>query len=283
MDPDEIIGKIERIEIQGATNVAEAGIELLQHLEEEGADEDRIDEVVDRLEAARPTEPFLFNAIRAARGAMGYGEVLDHIRGTQDEIVAEHAGMVEEGWTVYTHCHSSTVTAVLGAAADRVGEVRVTETRPLYQGRETARELAAEDIPVRFYVDSGGRIALGEADAMMIGADAVTADGTVVNKIGSELFAEVANDRGIPVYVLTDSWKFDPHGMFDYGGDLERRSGDEVWDDAPSGVEVVNYAFERVSPDLVDGIVSELGVLEPEEFTRRSRRAYPGVFGDLPR
>ncbi|MFW5983796.1 MAG: translation initiation factor eIF-2B, partial [Halobacteria archaeon] len=266
MDVDETVRKIESVEIQGATNVAEAGVRLLKVVVEEGASEDRVDEVANRPKRARPTEPFLFNCIRVARATREYDRVLEQID-AREEIDANGAPLVDEDDIVYTHCHSSSVTSVLEAVADeRKFRARVTETRPLYQGRETARELAGAGIPVRLYVDSGARIALREADVMMIGADAVLQNGKVINKIGSEMFAEVAQGYGVPVYVVTNSWKYDPMSSFGYETEIEERAGEEVWGNPPEGVDVVNYAFERIAPEKVDGIVSELGVHEPEEF-----------------
>ena len=275
MDVDETVRRIESVEVQGATNVAETGVRLLKDLVEKGADEKRVDEVAERLKNARPTEPFLFNCIRVARSTGEYDRVLEQVD-AQDEIDENGAPLVEEDDIVYTHCHSSSVTSVLETVAEERGfRARVTETRPLYQGRETARELAETGVPVRFYVDSGARIALREADIMMIGADAVLQNGKVINKIGSEMFAEVAQDYGVPVYVVTNSWKYDPMSSFGYETEIERRAAEEVWDDPPAGVEVVNYAFERVAPEKINGIVSELGVHAPDEFADIVADTYP--------
>ena len=272
---DETVRKIENIEIQGATNVAEAGVRLLKGLAKEGAEDESLDEVAKRLKNARPTEPFLFNCIRVARQTGEYDRVLGQID-RQDSIDENGAPLVGEEDVVYTHCHSSSVTSVLRTVAEEHDfRARVTETRPLYQGRETARELSETGVPVRFYVDSGARIALREADLMMIGADAVLNNGKVINKIGSEMFAEVAGGYGVPVYVVTNSWKYDPMSSFGYETEIEKRAAEEVWNDPPEGVDVVNYAFEKIAPQKVDGIVSELGVHEPEEFVEAVADEYP--------
>ncbi|MDZ7689520.1 MAG: hypothetical protein U5J64_12575 [Halobacteriales archaeon] len=272
---EKTVREIENIEIQGATNVAEAGVRLLKRLVEGGADDERVEEVACRLKNARPTEPFLFNCVRVARETDDYDRVLRQID-RQDAMDENGAPLVGEDDVVYTHCHSSSVTSVLETVAEEHDfRARVTETRPLYQGRETARELAETGVPVRFYVDSGARIALREADIMMIGADAVLDNGKVVNKIGSEMFAEVAGGYDVPVYVVTNSWKYDPMSSFGYETEIEERAGEEVWSDPPEGVDVVNYAFERIAPEKVDGIVSELGVHEPEEFVEAVSEEYP--------
>jgi translation initiation factor 2B subunit (eIF-2B alpha/beta/delta family) len=272
---EKTIRDIENVEIQGATNVARAGVRLLRRLAEEGAEEERIDEVARRLKNARPTEPFLFNCVRVARETGEYDRVLRQIE-KQKAIDENGAPLVGEDDVVYTHCHSSSVTSVLHKVAEeREFRARVTETRPLYQGRETARELAEMGVPVRFYVDSGARIALREADVMMIGADAVLNNGKVINKIGSEMFSEIAGGYDVPVYVVTNSWKYDPMSSFGYETEIEKRAAEEVWKQPPEGVDVVNYAFERIAPKKVEGVVSELGVHEPNEFVGAVSDEYP--------
>lgn len=276
MNPDRVIEKIKHVEIQGATNIAREGVRLLQEMDERGASEDRIEEVREELLAARPTEPMLHNAVRIADATGDFEAVLGHIDTARGRILEHAAGLVSDGDIVYTHCHSSTVVDVLLAAyEDHDFEVRVTETRPLYQGRDTATELAKNGVPVTMYVDSGARIALKDTDKMFIGADAVGKDGAVTNKIGSEMFAEVAQMYDNTVHVLTNAWKYDPHKSFGYDTDLEERIPGEVWAGAPSGVEIKNYAFEHVAPDAIDMIVSELGRHDPEAFAAAASKEYP--------
>lgn len=283
MDSDTVIEQIENVDIQGATAVARAGVELLQELHEAGKDREELETVADRLKAARPTEPMLFNAIDIALRSEDYAAALEHIDSAQQEIQRLGAELVEDGSVVYTHCHSSTVTETLiNAVAEKDFSVRCTETRPLYQGRTTAKELADAGILVELFVDSGARIALKEADVMLIGADAVEASGHVLNKIGSEMFARMAQEYGTPVYVLTDSWKFDHRSVFGFDESLEQRVGDEVWPDAPENVEVINYAFERIAPECIDGIVSELGEHRPKAFVEHADHRYHELTGTSP-
>ncbi|MDY6775374.1 MAG: hypothetical protein SV253_04765 [Halobacteria archaeon] len=287
-DPDEVIRKIREVEIQGATSVAREGIRLLRRMEETGRSRDEVEDVAERLREARPTEPLLFNSLDMALGRQeSYDAILGHIDESRDEIVsnananANGRGILEDSEVVYTHCHSSTVTRVLKQTyRDTDFEVRATETRPLYQGRETARELSNSSIPTSLYVDSGARLALegvGEdpADVMLIGADAVGSRGNVINKIGSRVFANVADSLDVPVYVLADSWKYLPDVEEEVERRLERRDPDEVWEEAPDGVDVVNYAFELVPNDVLEGIVTEIGVIEPGEFGERVESEYP--------
>ncbi len=271
MDADEVIRKIRDVEIQGATSVAEAGIELLQEMEADGRSDEEIQDVEERLQAVRPTEPLLDNAIAAAE-TDGYDDVLAHIEEAQDAITRNGTGLVDGVDTVYTHCHSSTVTGILEAAyQDTEFDVWVTETRPLFQGRSTARELVEAGIPVTLSVDGAAGQALSAADIMLIGADAILPDGTVINKIGSGVFAAAATQHDVPVYVAADSWKAGD------AVDVEQRGADEVWEDAPAAVDIENPAFEHVPAQHITGIVSELGVHEPNEFMDAAHDTYPEV------
>ena len=181
---------------------------------------------------------------------------------------------------VFTHCHSNTVIAIFKEAKKERKNFTVynTETRPLFQGRLTAKELSREGISVRHFIDSAARLALKEVDLMLIGADAITSEGKVINKIGSEMFAEFAEKFDIPVYSCTDSWKFDPKTVFGYEEEIEKRGAREVWAEAPKGVIVDNCVFEKINPDLITGIISELGVYKPTIFIEEVKRTYPWMF-----
>ena len=181
---------------------------------------------------------------------------------------------------MYTHCHSSTVVNIIKQAKDNGVnfEVHNTETRPLYQGRKTAKELSDYGIPVRHYVDSAARLALKKADIMLIGADAITAEGKIINKIGSELISEAANKLNVPVYVCTHSWKFDPKTIFGFEEIIEKRLAKEVWPNKPKNVSIDNFAFEQVNPALVTGIISEIGIYNPQNFRQGIKNHYSWMF-----
>jgi ribose 1,5-bisphosphate isomerase len=97
--------------------------------------------------------------------------VTKHFDTSLKKIASIGARKIKNGMIVYTHCHSSTVTAILkeAKAQGKRFEVHNTETRPKYQGRITAAEIAKAGIPVTHYVDSAAKIALEKADIMMIG------------------------------------------------------------------------------------------------------------------
>jgi len=291
-----IIQDIKDIKIQGAINVAKAAAKAIEIVSDEYADKEdflhHLNVAKQILLKTRPTEPAMRNVLNfllfkleskedvAAVLKKRQRSIKKHFETSNEEIAQIGSKKISSGDVVFTHCHSSTVMEILKRAKKEKKRFKVhnTETRPLFQGRITAKELARAGIPVVHFVDSAGRLALKEADIMLIGADAISSEGKVINKIGSELFAEFADKYDVPVYVCTDSWKFDPQSVFGYEEEIEKRSGSEVWAGAPKGVRVSNLAFEKVDSDLVTGVISELGVYKPEVFIEEVKRKYPWMF-----
>ena len=79
----------------------------------------------------------------------------------------------------------------------------------------------------------------------------------------------------IPVYVCTNSWKFDPKTIFGFPEIIEKRPKNEVWNNPPKGVNIINPAFEKIDPDLITAIISELGILRPDNFISEVQKRYP--------
>ncbi len=298
-----VLHDIESVKIQGAEVIAEAAVRALHsRISKKGISEKKkffseVRSSSGKLLETRPTEPLMRNSllyIRQGIESRKYSSlpeirkefsssvrfVLGHFEEAEKRIAEIGSRMVEEGSVVYTHCHSSSVVNVLRKAKESGKWFRVynTETRPLFQGRKTAREVAAMKIPVNHYVDSAARLAIKDADIVLFGADAMTSEGRIVNKIGSEMFAIMANKYDVPVYVCMDSWKFNPKSILGYEEKIEGRGSNEIWPRAPKGVKIQNPAFERVLPDLITAIVSELGVYPPEIFVEEVRKAYPWMF-----
>ncbi|MBU4502524.1 MAG: hypothetical protein KKA79_08050 [Nanoarchaeota archaeon] len=277
MSFEQICKDIKSLKIQGAVNVAKAGVQALKLKNDPKS--------IKKLINLRATEPALRNAINFCLKDIKKNpdKALKHFEETKKKIIKIGARKIHEGSIVFTHCHSSTVTGIiLEAAKTKKFEVHCTETRPRYQGRITAKELSDAGIPVTLFVDSGARYALKKADIMLIGADAILSSGKVANKIGSELFAEIAKRYDIPVFICADAWKFNTMTIWGYEEKLERRDAKEVWPKPPKGVKISNIAFELVHPDLITGVISELGVYNLDGFIAEAKKAYPWMFENVP-
>ncbi|MGB9612398.1 MAG: hypothetical protein ACPL7M_15600 [Bryobacteraceae bacterium] len=151
------------------------------------------------------------------------------------------------------------------AAQGKRFSVCVTESRPVCEGVALARELAAAGIPVRLFADAAAGAIASEARMVLLGADAVSQDG-VINKIGTWLLALAARERAVAVYGLLTSDKFVPA---DYEMPAEPLRDPAEIVAAPPGVQVINFYFEATPLDLFQGLVTEEGVLEPDEVRKR--------------
>lgn len=268
---ERICSDIKQVKIQGAENVAKAAIKALMIRNDA--------KVFKTLVTLRATEPCLRNAVNFIKSdPKRLGPLaIKHFNESSKKIASFGSKKIENGMVVFTHCHSSSVMDILKQAIkdNKKFTLHNTETRPLFQGRKTAKEVSSLGIKVKHYVDSGARYALKKADVFFFGADAITTEGKVINKIGTELFAEVADKYDIPIYCCSDSWKYDPRTVFGFREPIERRDAREVWERPPKNVEVMNLAFERVDPQLLTAIISELGVYSPDIFLQEVIKTYP--------
>lgn len=251
-----IYSDIKGVRIQGATNIAKAAVKAytLEPTAENKA----------KLLSLRPTEPTLSNALNFLE-KLGKKKVINHFFEAQEKINHFVFGLIKDGMIVYTHCHSTNVINAL-VYAKRKGkkfEVYNTETRPLFQGRKTAKELSKAGIKVTTFVDSAFLEAIKKSDLILIGADAILKLG-IINKVGSGALAELSFDHNKPLYVVADSWKFSPRNV-----KIEERDFSEVWKNAPREIKVRNPAFEKVDKKYVKGIISEHGVLSFKKFVEK--------------
>jgi methylthioribose-1-phosphate isomerase len=246
------------------------------------------------LRSTRPTAINLFwgvdRVIKVARSAKSAEEarmlVTAEVKKMEDEDVESNrrlgrlgAGLIEDGETVLTQCNAGalatvgygTALGVVRAAVEqgKLVKVLVPETRPALQGaRLTAFELMTDGIDCTVIPDTavGHMFSLGRVDKVIVGADRITRDGYVFNKIGTYQEAVLADRHGVPFYTAA------PHTTFDLSCTheqvtIEERSFDEVVRIrgrriAPKGVSVANPAFDMTPPELVTEMVSDRGLIE---------------------
>lgn len=247
---------------------------------------------------ARPTATNLWWAVERARGRARSSSPHrpEAVRAAvDDEAEAIHASerasclamgtlgaeLLPDNARVLTHCNTGalatggagTAFAVLHVAytRGRLGHVWVPESRPLLQGaRLTAWELTKLGIPGRLVTDTavGALIAEGEVDAVVLGADRITAWGDVANKIGTYTLAVLAERHRVPFYVIAPSSTIDARTLSADAIEIEERSPAEVRtfggiSTAPEGIGARNPAFDVTPAELVGAIVTESGVHRP--------------------
>ncbi len=178
------------------------------------------------------------------------------------------AELIADGDRIMTHSYSSTVIEVLKAASTkrRNIEVIITRSGPGRTGERIAQQLY--EMPLTFIDDAAMGLYISTATKAMVGADRVCADGKVVNGIGTYPLALAAERAGIPFYVVCETLKFDPR-LRSEESELEEKEPSEVIEPGilPPKARVKNPHFDITPLELVTGIVTENGLLTPEEIT----------------
>jgi len=189
--------------------------------------------------------------------------------------------LLKSGDTVLTHCNAGalatagygTALGVVRAARENGKEIKVIagETRPYLQGaRLTVWELQQESIPVTLITDGMAGLVLkkGMAQAVIVGADRIAANGDTANKIGTYGLAILAKYHTIPFYVAAPLSTIDIHTRDGESIPIEERSAEEVTHfrgqiTARPGTKVYNPAFDVTPASLITAIITEEKVLLP--------------------
>ena len=258
---NQIARDIKEIKIQGARNIAKKALYAYSLIPTKASKK--------KLLSLRPTEPMMENVLNKLN-KQSPKQLLKHFDSAQEKINKHALNLIKNNDVIFTHCHSTNVVNALIYAKKKGKKFEVynTETRPLFQGRKTARELRKAGIKVTMFVDSALGVALSKeqgtkkADKVFLGADALLKKG-IINKIGSEVICQIANNEKIPVYIIADSWKYAKSEV-----PIEQRKLNEVWGKAPKNIKIKNPAFEFVPKKYITKIISELGVQNYNDFLR---------------
>jgi ribose 1,5-bisphosphate isomerase len=283
--------KIKSMEIRGAGRIAREAATALRHHAMASSTDDivsfrrEMESAAQILIATRPTAVSLPNAVHivmsgleravtfeeAQKGVIKRAEqFITSSQHAVENIAQFGARHIQDGDTLLTHCNSE---AALGCIieAHRSGkeiEVFATEVRPRNQGHITIRTLNDAGIKTNFIVDSAVRSFINDIDLVIVGADAVTVNGAVVNKIGTSQVAHTAHEARVNVLVAAETYKFAPRTIFGELIKIEERTGGEVLADEIARslphVTVRNPAFDVTPAEYIDLIVTEAGAIPPQ-------------------
>jgi methylthioribose-1-phosphate isomerase len=297
---EDLARAIRRLEIRGAPALGIAGamgVALAAARSTETDLErfrDEIRRAADLLKSTRPTAVNLAWGIDRVARKVALAESVAEAKAIavaeatavaeEDELTCRRLGafgaeLFPDDCTVLTHCNAGalacrcrgTALGVIRSAVEAGKNVRVIscETRPLNQGsRLTCWELARDGIDVTLIPDSSAAYLMrkGKIDLVIVGADRITKD-AVFNKIGTYMHAVAARHHGIPFYVAAPVSTFDLARTESEITVEERDRAELAWCGdrqlAPDDVKVLNYAFDATPLDLVDAIITEVGVLRP--------------------
>ena len=286
---DQLVRAITSLAIRGAPVLGAAGalgvaLALRQGLGE-GWDDPRLAAEIERIAAARPTAVNLSREVTAVAALVGAGSaaveaaalaVLDATAATSLQISSRGAAYLRSACgagplRVHTHCNTGSLACLgwgtaLGViralhVAGALSHVIVDETRPLLQGaRLTCWELGQLGIEHQLACDGAAPflISQGRADAVVVGADRIAANGDVANKIGTYSLALAARQAGIPFLVAAPESTIDQATAAGTAIPLEQRADEEVTAPAaPAGTKALNLAFDITPAELVTAVVTE--------------------------
>lgn len=299
---------IKKLEVRGAPAIGAAAAfglvlgakEFCNHHDFRG----NMDKIAAELEQTRPTAVNLFWAIKRMMSVICKPNVtknlIEVIADLEKEALAIASEDIEINYkisqygaqlfdkpiAVLTHCNAGALATAgfgtaLGVVRQAFSEGKITrvfadETRPLLQGaRLTAWELMQENIPVTLITDNmaGWVMKKNMVQAVIVGADRITLNGDVANKIGTYSVAVLAKEHNIPFFVAAPVSTFDFTMNSGFDIPIEERHGDEVAQfsgilTAPKGIDVFNPAFDVTPNSLVSAIITEHGVIQQPYYEK---------------
>jgi translation initiation factor 2B subunit (eIF-2B alpha/beta/delta family) len=190
------------------------------------------------------------------------GTVVDALVGAEAAVLIGESRPAREGVGVAERLADAgldvtlTTDAALPALVARAGR----DGRPAGESSEAAGEVPTREVPVPEEATVDERDATRQVDVVLVGADAVLADGSVVNKTGTFATALAAARAGVPVYVVAARDKVRP----DERRTTEASPPESVYD-GPAAIRVDAPTFDWTPAEVVDGVVTEDGLVATDD------------------
>jgi methylthioribose-1-phosphate isomerase len=304
---DALVDAIRRLAVRGAPALGIAGAYgVALAARTTGATAGDVERDAEQLASCRPTAvnlrrgvTYALDAYRAGGDPLAAAETLASDDAAASAAIASYGlALVPDGARILTHCNTGALVSggdgtayAIALAAHRAGRLAmlwVDETRPLLQGaRLTAWEAARDGLPYTLLADNaaGSLFAAGEVDLVVVGADRVCADGSVVNKVGTYPLAVLARAHGVPFVVAAPTSTLDETTATGRDVVVEQRAADEVTSYggrrvAPEGAAAYNPAFDVTPAGYVTALVTERGVTSRAEREGREVVEPQAVQGD---
>jgi len=215
-------------------------------------------EIARRISEAQPAMAIVHNVVHMFVGLVAEGhepmavlrQLLEELETARERIGKTFLKIAPDRATVLTLSYSESVRACLLAAHNRgrIVRVLVMEAGPVFEGRAMAAALGRDGIPVEVISDEVGPTRAAEATYVLVGADSILRDGSLVNKRGTLPLARSAKAQEKPVYVACESLKFD--ARFDAVS----------W---PAGARMQDL-FDLTPGALITTVVTERGTYAPD-------------------
>lgn len=274
---EEAIQDLAEDHTSGASHVARVALQTMALLSTEAngrPDREALEEAARRISAAHPAMAVVHNVVhlyaqlvkeghdpRAAFDQIGF-----ELESARERVAGSFLKIAPGPGDVVTVSYSDNVLACVQAAAKkgRIGRVHVMESRPLMEGRFLVVALTEAGVPAVLVPDALGPSLVASSACVLVGADSVLRDGSVVNKIGTYALALAAAEAERPVFVACETLKFDARYDAATWPGSPAMSPEELWSNPPERIDVMNRHFEVTPAKLITMIATERGSLAPD-------------------
>ncbi len=305
----DVVDAIKTMKIRGAPSIgAAAAYGLAQAINEFWGKDDylsNIQSAYDQLLSSRPTAVDLKNGLDyvreiwtdSAKEAIVYAQKFASRISMQGKKIGEVGkSLIKENMNILTHCHTgalalvdygSAIAPLIASWKEGVRfHVYVDETRPRMQGRLTSWELRQYGVNHTVICDSasGHLMATGKVDLVILGADRVTRNGDVANKIGTHNLAVIAKYYSIPFYSAFPDTTFDINSESGADIRIEKRDPQEIYE--VRGISTIskeqtsiqayqdnthcyNPAFDVTPAELLTGYITPHGILSKQQLIQK--------------
>jgi len=291
----EALDRIRSEEFRGPTRVTQAALRALNEasrVSRSGSPKGFIEEQAaygDLLVKTRPTAVLLANGVRlvieavrkGANQGLNVSALQEVVSKTVDSFLAEIEQSVDQigeigarrlrsGDTVLCYGYSTSVLSIVEKAQQQGKNPRVivSEGRPELEGRSMAKAFLKLNVPTTMIIDSAVSYFMKDVDRVLTGADAVSANGAVINKIGTSTIAAIAHLSRVNVFVAASVYKFSPETILGELVEIEELDPSLVIPQEMmpqfKGMEIRNPAFDVTPPEHIDLILTERGVIPPQ-------------------
>lgn len=266
---EKTVKDIKSMKIRSAREIATVALRTIRKITKKKRFGKEFKRACKLLVKARPTAVVLHNVIKTIekeKSIETMDKLLYYLENIGNLIGFLNYKIIKNNSTILTHCHSRDVVDFLKITKEKGRKFNViaTETRPLYQGLITAKELSAARIPVTYIIDSAAGFFVKDINAMIFGCDAIRKEG-IVNKIGTYPLAVLAKDNKIPVYFVGGTIKLDRRKKII----IEERSSEEIISRKKlRGTKICNPAFDITPWKYISAVITEKGILKSVQVKR---------------
>ena len=195
-----------------------------------------------------------------------------------DTLIAKAAAAkIESGDVILTYAKSSIVyRALLEAhAAGKSFRVIVVDSKPLHEGKTHAKDLGAAGIKVELMPMTAAWHAVRSSKKVMLGAHAMMGNGSLYSRVGTGNITVHAYNKGIPVIVCCESFKFTDKVYLDAITNNEIAPVEELFEAGPKGdalielfkntpnLQMLNVMYDLTPAIQVAMVITEHGNLPP--------------------